>query len=69
MTGTGARMQWTEDIWRIGLDDSPIVESEGVSPGSCSATTNRTKWVSVDVLHLCKRSCRLNLSAFQFETT
>ena len=26
------------------LDDSPIVESEEVSPGVVSTTTNRTMW-------------------------
>ena len=26
-------MQWTEGIWRIGSDDSPIVDSEEVFAG------------------------------------
>ena len=50
------------------LDDSPIVESEEVSPGVVLDYNESNEVVGVEMLHLSKRSSNLNLSALQFET-
>ena len=50
------------------LDDSPIVESEEVSPGAVLDYNEANEVVGVEMLHLSKRSSNLNLSALQFET-
>ena len=50
------------------LDDSPIVESEEVSPGVVLDYNESDEVVGVEMLHLSKRSSNLNLSALQFET-
>ena len=50
------------------LDDSPIVESEEVSPGIVLDYNASNEVVGVEVLHLSRRSSALNLSALQFET-
>ena len=50
------------------LDDSPIVESEEVSPGVVLDYNESNEVVGVEMLHLSKRSATLNLSALEFET-
>ncbi len=50
------------------LDDSPIVESEEVSPGVVLDYNDSNEVVGVEMLYLSKRSSNLNLSALEFET-
>ena len=56
------------DALYLRLDDSPIVESEEVSPGVVLDYNASNEVVGVEMLHLSKRSSNLNLSALQFET-
>ena len=56
------------DALYLRLDDSPIVESEEVSPGVMLDYNESNEVVGVEMLHLSKRSSNLNLSALQFET-
>ena len=56
------------DALYLRLDDSPIVESEEVSPGVVLDYNESNEVVGVEMLHLSKRSPKLNLSALQFET-
>ena len=56
------------DALYLRLDDSPIVESEEVSPGVVLDYNESKEVVGVEMLHLSKRSSNLNLSALQFET-
>ena len=56
------------DALYLRLDDSPIVESEEVSPGVVLDYNESNEVVEVEMLHLSKRSPTLNLSALQFET-
>ncbi len=55
------------DALYLRLDDSPIVESEEVSPGIVLDYNESNEVVGVEMLHLSKRSPNLNLSALQFE--
>ena len=56
------------DALYLRLDDSPIVESEEVSPGMVIDYNESNDVAGVEILHLSKRSSSLNLSALQFET-
>ena len=56
------------DALYLRLDESPIVESEEVSPGVVLDYNESNEVVGVEMLHLSKRSSNLNLSALQFET-
>ena len=56
------------DALYLRLDDSPIVESEEVSPGVVLDYNESNEVVGVEMLHLSKRSSNLNPSALQFET-
>ena len=56
------------DALYLRLDDSPIVDSEEVSPGIVLDYNESNEVVGVEMLHLSKRSSNLNLSALQFET-
>lgn len=56
------------DALYLRLDDSPILESEEVSPSKVLDYNNENQVVGVEILHLSKRSPCLNLSALQFET-
>lgn len=56
------------DALYLRLDDSPIVESEEVSPGVVLDYNEANEVVGVEMLYLSKRSSNLNLSALQFET-
>ena len=56
------------DALYLRLDESPIVESEEVSPGVVLDLNDADEMVGVEMLNLSKRSSRVNLSALQFET-
>ena len=56
------------DALYLRLDDSPIVESEEVSPGVVLDYNESNEVVGVEMLHLSRRSSTLNLSALEFET-
>ncbi len=56
------------DALHLRLDDSEIVDSEEVAPGVMLDYNASNEVVGVEVLHLSKRSRRLNLSELQFET-
>ena len=56
------------DALYLRLDDSPIVESEEVSPGVVLDYNEANEVVGVEMLNLSRRSSTLNLSALQFET-
>ena len=56
------------DALYLRLDDSPVVESEEVSPGVVLDYNESNEVVGVEMLHLSKRSSNLNLSALEFET-
>ncbi len=56
------------DALYLRLDDSPIVESEEVSPEVVLDHNESHEVVGVEMLHLSKRSSNLNLSALEFET-
>ena len=56
------------DALYLRLDDSPIVESEEVSPGVVLDYNESNEVIGVEMLHLSKRSSNLDLSALHFET-
>ena len=56
------------DALYLRLDDSPIVESEEVSPGVVLDYNESNEVVGVEILNLSHRSPNLNLSTLQFET-
>ena len=56
------------DALYLRVVDSPIVESEEVSPGVVLDYNESNEVVGVEMLRLSKRSSNLNLSALQFET-
>ena len=56
------------DALYLRLDDSPIVDSEEVSPGVVLDYNESNEVVGVEMLHLSKRSSTLDLSVLQFET-
>ncbi|MCE2438324.1 MAG: DUF2283 domain-containing protein [Candidatus Latescibacteria bacterium] len=56
------------DALYLRLDDSPIVESEEVSPGVVLDFNASNEVVGVEMLQLSKRSSTLNLSTLQFES-
>ena len=56
------------DALYLRLDDSPVVESQEVSPGVVLDYNEANEVVGVEMLNLSKRSSDLNLSALQFET-
>ena len=56
------------DALHLHLDDSPIVESEEVSPGVVLDYNEAHEVVGVEMLNLSKRSTRLNLSDLQLKT-
>ena len=56
------------DALFLRLDDSPIVESEEVSPGIVLDYNEADEVVGVEMLYLSKRSSSLNLSLLEFET-
>ena len=63
------RLDKQADALYLRLDDSPIVDSEEVSPGVVLDYNEASEVVGVELLHLSKRTSALNLSALYFETT
>ncbi len=62
------RVDKESDALYLRLDDSIIVESQEVSPGVVLYYNDSNEVVGIEMLHLSKRSSRLNLSALEFET-
>ena len=62
------RVDKESDALYLRLDDSIIVESQEVSPGVVLDYNDSNEVVGMEMLHLSKRSSRLNLSALEFET-
>ncbi|HVC98387.1 MAG TPA: DUF2283 domain-containing protein [Pirellulales bacterium] len=56
------------DALYLRLDDSPIVDSEEVSPGVVLDFNDQKQVVGVEILHLSKRAPNLNLKELQFQT-
>ena len=56
------------DSLYLRLDDSPIVESEEISPGVVLDYNPSNEVVGVEMLRLSNRSSDSNLYALQFET-
>ena len=56
------------DALYLRLDESPIVESEEVSPGVVLDYNRRNEVVGVEMLNLSRRSSTLDFSSLQFET-
>ena len=56
------------DALYLRLDDTPIVESEEVSPGIVLDYSASNEVVGIEMFHLSKRSSALNLSALEFES-
>ncbi len=56
------------DALYLRLDDSKIIESEEVAPGVILDYNRRKQVVGVEILHLSKRSPRLDARQLQFQT-
>lgn len=56
------------DALYLRLDDSPIVESEEVSPGVVLDYNDQDQVVGVEILGISKRSPGLNPRELQFQT-
>ncbi|MGH9898474.1 MAG: DUF2283 domain-containing protein [Pyrinomonadaceae bacterium] len=56
------------DALYLRLDDSPIVDSEEVSPGVVLDYNEQNQVVGVEILGLSKRAPNLNPREFQFQT-
>ena len=56
------------DALYLSLDDSPIVETEEVSPGVIVDFNEKKEVVGVEILYLSKRAPDVNLHQLQFET-
>jgi uncharacterized protein YuzE len=57
------------DALDVRLDDSPIMESEEVSPGVVLDFNGQNQVVGVEMLHLSRRAPGLNLKELQFQTS
>ena len=56
------------DALYLRLDDSKIIESEEVSPGVVLDFDAHDQVVGIEILHLSKRSPKLNLQELQYQT-
>jgi uncharacterized protein YuzE len=56
------------DALYLRLDDSPIVESEEVSPGVVLDFNGQNQVVGIEMLNLSKRAPQLNPHALEFVT-
>ena len=56
------------DALYLRLDDSPIVESEEVSPGVVLDFNEQNQVVGVEMLYLSKRAPGLNVKELQFQS-
>lgn len=59
----------TADALYLRLDDSKIVESAEVSPGVVLDYNEANEVVGIEILHLSRRSPKLNLLELQYQTT
>jgi uncharacterized protein YuzE len=55
------------DALYFSLDDSPVIESEEVSPGVIIDYNDQNEIVGIEILHLSKRSPHLKPTALEFE--
>ncbi len=62
------RVDEDADALYLAVDDSPVSESEEVSPGIVVDFNEKHEIVGVEILHLSKRSRPLNLRELVFET-
>ena len=62
------RIDREADALYLRLDDSPIMESEDVSPGVVLNFNAQNQVVGVKMLNLYKRAPGLNLDELQFQT-
>ncbi len=56
------------DALYLRLDDSKIIESEEVSPGVVLDFNDRNQVVGIEMLNLSKRTPKLDLREFQYQT-
>ncbi|MBN1593068.1 MAG: DUF2283 domain-containing protein [Candidatus Coatesbacteria bacterium] len=63
------RVDREADALYLVVDDSPVAESEEVSPGLVIDFNDKNEIVGVEILHLSKRSRPLNLQQLTFETS
>jgi uncharacterized protein YuzE len=56
------------DALYLRLDDSKIIESEEVSPGIVLDFDENNQVVGIEMLHLSRRSTKLNLHELQYQT-
>ena len=56
------------DALYLRLDESPIVDSAEVSPGAVLDYSESNEVVGIEMLHLSRRSSKLDLTAVEFET-
>lgn len=56
------------DALYLRLDDSKIIESEEVASGVVLDFNERNEVVGVEMLHLSKRTTKLNTGALEFES-
>ncbi len=56
------------DALYLKLDDSKIIESEEVSPGIVLDFDEHNQVVGIEVLHLSRRTTKLNLHELQYQT-
>jgi len=63
------RVDQEADALYLVVDDSPVSESEEVSPGIVVDFNDKNEIVGVEILHLSRRSRPLNLRELVFETT
>ncbi len=57
------------DALYLRLDDSPVVESEEVSPGIVLDFNDKNQVVGIEILHLSSRAPDLDVNKIVFETT
>ena len=56
------------DALYLRLDDTPVVESEEISPGIVLDYSASNEVVGIEMLRLSKRSSALDLSALEFKS-
>jgi len=56
------------DALYLRLDDSKVIESEEVSPGVVLDFNDQNQVIGIEILHLSKRTPKLNTRELQFQT-
>jgi len=56
------------DALYLSLDDSPVLESDEISPGIILDYNDQEEIVGIEILNLSKRSPRLKHTLLEFET-